>query len=143
MLVFISSLFQTNHMHTIKKSYRKIFLFIFSLSIHMSTEAQIAEVKVQGNTARIYDDNGRYTNHYVSIPSHGELLGYNAHFIVVREANTARIYDAKGRYTNKYISLCSSCTVKNVSATAILVKEGRTVRYYDFEGRYTNKYTTD
>lgn len=130
-------------MQIVNKSYGKIILFIFILSIHMSANAQIAEVKVQGNTARIYDDNGRYTNYYVSIPSHGELLGYNANYIVVRDGHLAKIYDAKGHYTNHYVSLCSTCIVKNVSANAILVKEGRLVKYYDFNGRYTNKYTND
>jgi hypothetical protein len=118
-------------------------LFFFILAINMSTNAQIGEVKVVGNLAKIYDDKARYTNYYVSIPSRGELLGYNANYIVVKDGNLAKIYDAKGHYTNKYVSLCTSCTVKNVSASAILVKEGRLVKYYDFNGHYTNQYTND
>jgi hypothetical protein len=115
----------------------------FLFGIIMSTNAQIGEVKVMGNLAKIYDDKARYTNYYVSIPSSGELLGYNANYIVVKDGNLAKIYDAKGHYTNHYVSLCSTCMVKNVTASAILVKEGRLVKYYDFNGRYTNKYTND
>lgn len=121
----------------------KRILFILLVSQFMSANAQIGEVKVVGNLAKIYDDKARYTNYYVSIPSRGELLGYNATYIVVKDGNLAKIYDAKGHYTNKYVSLCSSCIVKNVTASAILVKEGRLVKYYDFNGHYTNKYTND
>ncbi len=105
--------------------------------------AQIGEVKVTGNQAKIYDESGTNTNRYVSMNSGYELLGYNSKFIVMKDGNQAKIFDAKGNFTNKYVGLCSNCKVVNVSPTAILVKDGNMTKYYDFEGNYTNKYTSD
>jgi|688.fasta_scaffold990925_2 hypothetical protein len=122
---------------------KKFFLMATIMLSFGAVSAQIAEVKQDGNIAKIYNDQGRYTNSYISLCSKCELTGYNSKYIVITDGNIAKIYNDQGRYTNSYISLCSNCYVKNVSATAILVKDGNITKYYDFNGRYTNKYTSN
>ena len=125
----------------------KQFLLIATMLLTFGTvSAQIGEVKQDGDIAKIYNDQGRYTN---SIPltspwgnGKARLSGYNSKYIVITDGDIAKIYDAQGRFTKRYISL-GKAYVKNVSATAILVKDGNITKYYDFNGRYTNKYTTD
>ena len=114
-----------------------------TLLIHTVATAQIGEVKVSGNQAKIYDGQGRFTHKYVDLNSGYELAGYNSNYIVIRYTDQARIYDASGKYTYKYAPICNSCKIVNVGPTAILIKQGNMTKYYDFEGKYTNKYTYD
>lgn len=114
-----------------------------TLFIHTLVTAQIGEVKVSGNQAKIYDGEGRFTHRYVDLSSGYELVGYNSKYIVVRYQDQARIYDSDGKYTYKYAPICNSCKLVNVGPTAILIKQGNMTKYYDFEGKYTNKYTYD
>lgn len=106
-------------------------------------QAQIGEVKVNGNQAQIYDENGRNTNFYVSLNAYAKLADYNSKYIVIEEGNQAKIYDSKGNFTFNYVPLCNKCTVLKVTNVAILVKEYNMIKYYDFQGRFTNKYTTE
>ena len=123
---------------------KKVFLLLVSMLINIGfANAQIGEVKVIGNQAKIYDESGSNTNRYVSMNSGYELLGYNSKFIVMKDGNQAKIFDAKGNFTFKYVGLCSNCKVVNVSPSAILVKDGNMTKYYDFDGNYTNKYTSE
>ena len=123
---------------------KKVFLLSLAILLKIGiANAQIGEVKVAGNQAKIYDESGTNTNRYVSMNSGYELLGYNSKFIVMKDGNQAKIFDAKGNFTNKYVGLCSNCKVVNVSPTAILVKDGNLTKYYGFDGNYTNKYTSD
>lgn len=121
----------------------KLFVVATMLLTFGTVNAQIGEVKVSGNQAKIYDENGINTNRYVSLNSNSELVGYNSKFIVIIEGNQAKIFDSKGNFTYKYVPICSNCVVKKVTSSAILVKQGNMTKYYDFEGNYTNKYTTD
>ena len=122
---------------------KRFLLMATMLLIYGAVNAQIGEVKVSGNQAKIYDESGNNTNRYVSLNSNSELVGYNSKFIVIVEGNQAKIIDSKGNFTYKYVSICSNCSVKKVTTSAILVKDGNMTKYYDFEGNYTNKYTTD
>ena len=106
-------------------------------------DAQIAEVKIKGNLAYIYDDNGRYTGKYFSLDGNASIEGYNSQFIVVLKNKMVYIYDDQGKCTGKYFSLDGNAYIKNVSRSAILVKKGNLVYYYDFDGRYTGKYTNE
>lgn len=122
----------------------KPFLSImFLLLIYGFAEAQIGEVKVIGNQAKIYDEDAKYTYHSISMNSTADLADYNSKYIVIVEGNQAKIFDSKGSFTYKYISLCNNCSIKKVTNTAILVKDGHTVKYYDFEGKFTYRYTSD
>lgn len=120
---------------------KKLLLLTTILLMFGITKAQIAEVKQEGNFAKIYDDQGIYTGYYIYLPSGSEVSGYNSEYIVVTEDNFAKIYDSKGRYTGNYIYLSEGAYVKYVSATVILVKERKFTKYYDFKGKYTGKYT--
>ena len=122
---------------------KRLFLFSFLLSITYTMSAQIGEVKVEGPYAKIYDENGRYTNRVVHLGSNKTLAGYNSQYIVVVDRAYARIFDATGKDLNKSILLGDNKYIKHVSGSAILVKEGNYVKYYDFDGRYTNKSTLD
>ncbi len=122
---------------------KTLFLITAILLTFNYANAQIGEVKVIGNQARIYDENGNNNNSYVSMNSGYELLGYNSQYIVMKDGNQAKIFNAKGNFTFKYVSLCSNCKVVNVTPTAILVKDGNMTKYYNFEGNYTYKYTTE
>ena len=119
------------------------YLIVFILCSYTALQAQIEEVKVDNNTARIFNNNGKYSGYYINLCSSCKLNGYNSNFIVITENNTARIYDQKGSYTGYYINLCSSCNIKNVSSSNILINEGNTTRYYNFKGTYTGKYTNN
>jgi len=118
-------------------------LLLFSLIIFSSlaSQAQIAEVKVDGSYAKIYNDKGQYTGSSVYLGSN-TLEGYNSEYIVVKDGSYAKIYDAKGRYTGSSVYLGKN-TVKHVSQSDILVKDGSYVKYYDFTGHYTGKSTYD
>lgn len=122
---------------------KKQFLLSFFLITAYAMNAQIGEVKVDGAYAKIYDENGRYTNRVVHLGSTKTLAGYNSQYIVVVDRTYARIFDATGKDLNKSILLGDNKYIKHVSGSAILVKEGNYVKYYDFDGRYTNKSTLD
>ena len=118
---------------------KQIILVTFMTLSFGFVNAQIADVKVDGGRAKIYDDNASYTGNSVSLCSSCELSGYNNKYIVVTDGGRAKIYDYKGSYTGNSVSLCSDCYVKNVSGSAILVKDGGRTKYYDFKGSYTGK----
>ncbi|MEK0421724.1 MAG: hypothetical protein RLZZ161_1575 [Bacteroidota bacterium] len=122
---------------------KKHLLILFFLSITYTMSAQIGEVKVDGAYAKIYDENGRYTNRVVHLGSTKTLAGYNSQYIVIVDRTYAKIYDATGKDLNKSILLGDNKYIKHVSGSAILVKDGNYVKYYDFDGRYTNKSTLD
>jgi hypothetical protein len=122
---------------------KKLLLFLFFLMSVYTMNAQIGEVKVDGAYAKIYDENGRYTNRTILLGSNKTLAGYNSQYIVVVDRAYARIYDATGKDLNKSILLGDNKYIKHVSGSAILVKDGNYVKYYDFNGRYTNKSTLD
>ena len=122
---------------------KTFFLMAAMLLTFNYLNAQIGEVKVVGNQAKIYDENGNNTNRYVSMNSGYELVGYNSQYVVIRDGNQAKIFDSKGNFTFKYVSLCANCKVVNITQSAILVKDGNMTKYYNFDGNYTNKYTTE
>ncbi|MFN4914172.1 MAG: hypothetical protein ACK5FT_02530 [Sphingomonadales bacterium] len=122
---------------------KKLFLLSFFLIAAYAMHAQIGEVKVDGAYAKIYDENGRYTNRVVHLGSTKTLAGYNSQYIVVVDRAYAKIYDATGKDLNKSILLGDNKYIKHISGSAILVKDGNYVKYYDFDGRYTNKATLD
>ena len=122
---------------------KKFFLIATMLLAFGSINAQIAEVKQDGNVAKIYNDQGKYTGKYISLSSSREIAGFNSKYIVVIDGNVAKIYNEQASYTGKYISLSSSRFIKNVSGGAILVKDGNVTKYYDFEGKYTGNYTSN
>jgi hypothetical protein len=114
-------------------------LFLFITLSCIALQAQIAEVKVEGSYAKIYNDKGQYTGSSV-YKGNNTLEGYNNEYIVIKEGSYAKIYDAKGHYTGSSIYIGNN-TIKHVSQTAILVKEGSYVKYYDFKGHYTGNST--
>ncbi len=113
-------------------------LFFITLST-LTLKAQIAEVKVEGSYAKIYNDKGQYTGNSVYI-GNNTLEGYSNEYLVIKEGSYAKIYDAKAHYTGNSIYIGNN-TVKHVSQSAILVKEGSYVKYYDFKGHYTGNST--
>ncbi len=122
----------------------KQFLLIATMLLTFgAVNAQIAEVKIEGSYAKIYNDEGRYSGNSIYIGSGNSLEGYNSRYIVVKEGSYAKIYDSKGSYTGNSIYIGSGNYVKNVSGSAILVKEGSYVKYYDFKGSYTGNSTYD
>ena len=120
--------------------YLLLILSFTTLSI-INVNAQIAEVKVDGSYAKIYNDKGQYTGSSVYV-GNNTLEGYSSEFIVVKEGSYAKIYDAKGHYTGSSVYVGSN-TIKHVSQSAILIREGSYVKYYDFKGHYTGKSTYD
>ena len=122
---------------------KQILSISFILLCFGFAQAQIGEVKIVGNQAKIYDEDAKFTYHSISMSSNAELADYNSKYIVIVDGNQAKIYDSKGSFTYKSINLCNNCTIRKVTNTAILVKEGNMVKYYDFEGKYTYKYTSN
>lgn len=120
---------------------KKLLLMATMFFMFGAAKAQIAEVKQDGQIARIYNDQGKYTGKNISLSSNMEVSGYNSKYIVISDGKIARIYDDQGKYTGKNISLSSTMSVKNVAATAILITDGVLTRYYDFDGKYTGKNT--
>lgn len=120
---------------------RWLFFCIFVV-LNLFTMAQIAEVKVDGNYARIYGDDAMYSGHSVYLGSDKQLAGYNNQFLVIIESGYARVYDSNANYTGHSIRLGSDKTVKNVTFTNILIKEGIKTWYYDMKGDYTGKSTS-
>jgi antitoxin component YwqK of YwqJK toxin-antitoxin module len=108
-----------------------------------SNTRKIGDVKVNGTTALIYDENGNYTNNVVQLGFKGSLSGFNSNYIVVTDGDYVKIHDINGNYINKGFNLCSGCFVKNVTSSTILVKDAYGTKYYDFNGDYTNKYVND
>lgn len=108
-----------------------------------AVNAQISEIKEQGSSALIYDNNGRYSGSSIAIGGGRSIVGFNSRYAVVQSGSTAYIYDSKGSYTGASISLSGNRTIKNISGSNILVKDGKTVYYYDFNGRYTGNSTND
>ena len=102
-------------------------------------DAQIADVKIEGNRAKVYNENAKFTGYFVNLCAKCELSGYNNKYIVVTNGNRAKIYDSKGRFTGYFVNLHSGAYVKNVTASAILIVEGGRTKFYDFKGRYTGK----
>ena len=117
----------------------KFFLMATMLLIFGAVNAQIGDVKVDGSSAKIYDDKGNYSYKSISLCSKCELSGFNSNYVVITDGSNAKIYDSKGNYTYKSISLCSNCSVKNVTPSGILIKDGNTTKIYDFKGNYTYK----
>ena len=118
---------------------RTFFITAFiTLKVH-SIIAQIAEVKVTGSYAKIYNDKGQYTGNSIYVGSN-TMEGYNNDYVVLKEGSYARIYDAKGHYTGNSVYVGSN-KIKHVSQSAILIKEGSYVKYYDFKGHYTGNST--
>ena len=76
-------------------------LFFITLST-IASKAQIAEVKVEGSYAKIYNDKGQYTGNSVYIGNNA-LEGYSNEYLVIKEGSYAKIYDAKGHYTGNSI----------------------------------------
>ncbi|MBM3921452.1 MAG: hypothetical protein FJ347_09565 [Sphingomonadales bacterium] len=118
-------------------------LMLLFLGISYAAGAQIAEVKIDGTWAKIYDENARYSGKSISLSGNKSLEGYNNRYIVIKDGTWAKIYDENARYTGKSISLSGDKYIKNVSGSAILIKDGSWVKYYDFDGRYTGKSTPD
>jgi len=122
---------------------KKLFLMATLLFSIGAAKAQIGEIKNQGSTAYIYNDQGSYSGYSISLSSGREIVGYNSRYAVVKDGSTAYIYDSKGSYTGYSISLSSGRKIKNVTGSNILVKDGSTVYYYDFKGSYTGNSTSD
>lgn len=120
-----------------------LLLMATMLLMFVAANAQIAEVKIDGQFAKIYNDQGKYTGKYIGLSRDMEVSGYNSKYIVILDGVFAKIYDDLGKYTGKYIGLSRDMYVKNVSATAILIKDGVFTKYYDFNGKYTGKYTSN
>jgi len=118
---------------------KKLFLMATMLLMFGAVNAQIGDVKVDGSSAKIYDDKGKYTYKSISLCSNCELSGFNSNYIVITDGSSAKIYDSQGKFTYKSISLCSNCSVKNVTPSGILIKDGSKTKIYDFEGKYTYK----
>ena len=108
-----------------------------------AVNAQIGEIKIKGSTAYIYNDQGRYSGHSISLSGGREIVGNNSNYAVVKDGSTAYIYNDEGRYSGHSISLRSGRTIKNVTGSNILIKDGNTVYYYDFKGKYTGNSTRD
>ena len=108
-----------------------------------AANAQIGEIKIDGSTAYIYNDQGSYSGSSISVGGGREIVGYNSRYAVVKDGSTAYIYDSKGSYSGSSISLGGGRTIKNVTGSNILVKDGSTVYYYDFKGSYTGNSTHD
>mgnify|MGYP003348350902 FL=1 len=115
-----------------------LIIAFITLKVH-SIIAQIAEVKVMGSYAKIYNDKGQYTGNSIYVGSN-TMEGYNNDYVVLKEGSYARIYDAKGHYTGNSVYVGSN-KIKHVSQSAILIKEGSYVKYYDFKGHYTGNST--
>lgn len=104
-----------------------------------AVNSQIGDVKIDGSSAKIYDDKGNYSYMSIGLCSNCELSGFNSDYVVITDGRTAKIYDSKGNYTYNSIGLCSDCSVKNVTTSGILIKDGGTTKIYDFKGNYTYK----
>ena len=121
---------------------KSFFLTATMLLMFSVVSAQISEIKEQGSTALIYNDNGHYSGYSISIVGKS-IAGYNSRYVVVQTSSTAFIYDEKGSYTGSSISLSGGRSIKNVSGYNILVKDGQKVYYYDFRGSYTGNSTSN
>jgi hypothetical protein len=122
---------------------KKLLLSFMLPFLCLAANAQIGEVKIDGSSAKIYDERGSYSGIFIGLSSGARVSGYNSKFVVITDGSQARIYDSRGTYTGGYVSLSAGCYVKNVTANAILVKEGSITRYYDFRGNYAGTYTND
>lgn len=122
---------------------KKFLLVAIMMLIYGAVNAQIGEIKNQGSTAYIYNEQASYSGYSISLSGGREILGYNSKYAVVQDGSVAYIYDSKGSYTGYSISLSSGRRIKNVTVSNILVKDGSTVYYYDFKGSYTGNSTSD
>lgn len=116
-----------------------LFTLLFMTLCILALNAQIAEVKLDGNYAKIYNEKGQFTGNSVYI-GNNSLEGYNNEYIVIKDGNYAKIYDSKGHFTG-HSAYIGNNTIKHVSQSVILVKEGNYVKYYDFKGRFTGNST--
>jgi hypothetical protein len=122
---------------------KSFYLIATMLLTFSAVSAQISEVKEQGSTAFIYNDNGHYSGYSISLGGGRSIAGYNSRYVVVQTSSTAFIYDEKGSYTGSSISLSGGRSIKNVAGSNILVKDRQTVYYYDFRGSYTGNSTSN
>lgn len=111
-------------------------IFLLTL-LKINSMAQIAEVKNEGNSIRIYKiassgSTGAAKSFYLG--SSKKLLGYNSQYVTILESGNASIYDEDFNYKG-YIRLGSDKQFLNMTPTNILIKEGNMTRYYDFKGR--------
>ena len=83
---------------------KQFLLMAIMLLTFGAVSAQIAEVKQDGRIAKIYNDQGRYTNNYISLCSNCYIKNVSGTAILVKDGNITKYYDFNGRYTNKYTS---------------------------------------
>ena len=114
---------------------KKILLIITMLALFIgSAIAQIGEVKIESDQAKIYNENGTYTGNSIFMGSNMKLAGYNSQYIVITVSNSAKIYDSSGNYTGNSIFMLDNAIVKTVTPVKIIIQEGSNIRYYNFKG---------
>ncbi len=118
-----------------------IISFIFIL-LYTLCSAQIGNVIVERNFAKIYNENGYYTGKWINLTSNVNSIGWNDRYIVIVKNSKIYIYNHEGSYTGKWISLCSECKFHLVTRNnIIIIEKGYKLLHYDFIGSYTGKFT--
>ncbi len=78
----------------------KQFLLIATMLLTFgAVNAQIAEVKIEGSYAKIYNDEGRYSGNSIYIGSGNYVKNVSGSAILVKEGSYVKYYDFKGSYT--------------------------------------------
>lgn len=121
----------------------KKLLFLATLLLTFGVaNAQISRVKIVGESAHIYDDQGNIL-HSINICSFGKcskVCGYNRKYVVILNEGSVVIYNSKGE-GEVIINNFGDCTIENVTDSNILVRYKDEILYYDFTGHYTGKST--
>ena len=116
---------------------KKLFILLTILFVPQLLTAQIGDVRQDGRTLHIYNDDLKYTYKTVSLCRSCELVGFNSKYIVISEPRIkATIFDHNGKYTQWFINYTRSTYVKNITNTSIIMSDGTTTwakKFSDFE----------
>jgi hypothetical protein len=80
---------------------KKLFLMATMLLMFGAVNAQIGDVKVDGSSAKIYDDKGKNTYKSISLCSNCSVKNVTPSGILIKDGSTTKIYDFNGKYTYK------------------------------------------
>ena len=110
-----------------------LILFCLLISVEISN-AQIAEVKQDGKTVKVFDDNGSLKG-TTQICSSCYLGGFSSKTFVVVDGNNIKIFNHNANYRAKVNNTGSFDNV-NVTNSYIILTIARKSYYYDFDGRF-------
>ena len=76
---------------------KTIILMATMLLMFGAVNAQIAEVKEDGNTLKIYDDKGSYQTSFSKCSS-CSVKNVSTNYILIKDGSTTKYYDFRGSY---------------------------------------------